>query len=86
MVIGDVGAVHCRSTKQDIVSKSSTESELAAVSNSANQGLHSKKFLIEQGYKMGPVILFQDNLSCLAMLARGRSGAEQTRHVAIRYN
>jgi hypothetical protein len=41
VVIGDVGAVHCRSSKQDIVVKSSTEGELVAASNSANQGLHS---------------------------------------------
>jgi hypothetical protein len=85
VVIGDVGAVHCRSSKQDIVVKSSTEGELVAASNSANQGLHSRQFLIAQGYKMGPVILYQDNLSCMAMLARGRSGAERTRHIAIRY-
>jgi hypothetical protein len=77
--------VHCRSSKQDIVVKSSTEGELVAASNSANQGLHSRQFLIAQGYKMGPVILYQDNLSCMAMLARGRSGAERTRHIAIRY-
>jgi hypothetical protein len=85
VVIGDVGAVHCRSSKEDIVVKSSTEGELIAASNLANQGLHSRQFLIARGYKMGPVILYQDNLSCMAMLARGRSGAEHTRHIAIRY-
>jgi hypothetical protein len=85
VVIGDVGAVHCRSSKQDIVVKSSTEGELVAASNSANQGLHSRQFLIAQGYKMGPVILYQDNPSSMTMLARGRSGAERTRHIAIRY-
>jgi hypothetical protein len=85
VVIGDVGAVHCRSSKEDIEVKSSTEGELIAASNLANQGLHSRQFLIAQGYKMGPVILYQDNLSCMAMLARGRSGAERTRHIAIRY-
>jgi hypothetical protein len=48
VVIGDVGAVHCRSTKQEIVVKSSTEGELVAVSNAANQGLNSRQFLIAQ--------------------------------------
>jgi hypothetical protein len=85
VVMGDTGAVHCTSTKQDIVVKSSTEGELVAVSNAANQGLNSRQFLIAQGYKMKPVILYQDNLSCMAMLARGRSGSERTRHIAIRY-
>jgi hypothetical protein len=32
VVIGDVGAVHCRSVKQLIVSKSSTEAELIGLS------------------------------------------------------
>ena len=40
VVIGDVGAVHCKSSKQSIVTKSSTEAELIALSDSANQGLY----------------------------------------------
>ena len=39
VVIGEVGAVHCKSCKQSIVTKSSTEAELIALSDSANQGL-----------------------------------------------
>ena len=31
VVIGDVGAVHCRSSKQQIVTKSSTEAELVGL-------------------------------------------------------
>jgi hypothetical protein len=38
-----------------------------------------------QGYRMPPVTVYQDNLSCMALIARGRSGAERTRHIAIRY-
>ena len=85
VVIGDIGAVHCRSTKQQIVAKSSTEAELVGLSDSANQGLYIRNFLVMQGYRMAPFIVYQDNLSCMALLARGRSGAERTRHVAIRY-
>ena len=43
VVIGDVGAVHCRST---IVSKSSTEAELIGLSDSANQGIYTRIFLV----------------------------------------
>ena len=85
IVIGDVGAVHCRSIKQTIVAKSSTEAELVGLSDSANQALHIRNFLILQGYKMPPVTVYQDNLSSMALIARGRSGAERTRHIAIRY-
>ena len=33
---------------------------------------------------MGPVTIYQDNTSCLALVDRGRSGAERTRHIGIR--
>lgn len=36
VVIGDVEAVYCKSCKQSIVTKSSTEAELIALSDSAN--------------------------------------------------
>ena len=85
VVIGDVGAVHCRSTKQAIVTKSSTEAELVGLSDSCNQALHMRNFLIAQGYKMPCVVVYQDNMSCMALVDRGRSGAERTRHIDIRY-
>jgi hypothetical protein len=34
---------------------------------------------------MPAVIMCQDNLSCMVLLARGRSGGELTRHIDIRY-
>ena len=85
VVIGDIGAVRCRSTKQGIVSKSSTEAELIGLSDSTNQGIHTRMFLVNQGYTMGPVTVYQDNMSCMALIDRGRSGAEKTRHIGIRY-
>ena len=85
VVIGDVGAVHCRSAKQGIVAKSSPEAELIGLSDSTNQALHTRMFLINQGYTVGPVIAYQDNMLCMVLIDRGRSGAEKTRYIAIRY-
>ena len=85
VVIGDVGAVHCKSSKQSIVTKSSTEAELIALSDSANQGLFIRNFLIAQGHLVPPVTVYQDNTSCMALMERGKSGAERTRHISIRY-
>jgi hypothetical protein len=31
------------------------------------------------------VIIYQDNVSCMALVERGRSAAERTRHIDIRY-
>ena len=85
VVVGDVGSVHCRSTKQQIVTKSSTEAELVGLSDSVNQAIHIQDFLALQGYKLEPIIVYQDNLSCMALLERGQSSAERTRHISIRY-
>jgi hypothetical protein len=79
------GSVHCKSAKQSIVTKSSTEAELVALSDSANQGLYLRNFLGDQGYDMAPVVLYQDNMSTMGLVGRGRSGAEKTRHILIRY-
>jgi hypothetical protein len=74
VVVGDLGAVHCRLSKQTIVTKSSTEAELVGLSDVASQGLFLRSFLTLQGYSMGEVTIYQDNLSYMALLVRGRSG------------
>jgi hypothetical protein len=83
--VGDIEAVHCKSAKQQIVTKSSTEAKLVAFPDNADEVLHLRKFLIAQEYQVGPVVIYQDNLSCMAMIDRGRHGAERTRHIDQRY-
>ena len=61
--MGKTGAVHCKSAKQQIVTKSSTEAELVALSDSASKGLNTRNFAMAQGYQCGPVIIYQDNMS-----------------------
>ena len=85
VILGDMGAVHCRSSKQGIVTKSSTEAELVALSDSCNHGMHVRRFIVAQGYASNPLRVFQDNMSCMALVRRGRSAAEKTRHTDIRY-
>ncbi len=79
------GAVHAKSTKQKLVSKSSTESELVALSDEASQVLWTRNFLELQGYKMKPAKIFQDNMSTIALADKGRSTSERTRHINVRY-
>jgi hypothetical protein len=85
IVVGRTGAVHCKSAKQQIVTKWSTEAELVALSDSASQGLHTRSFIMAQGYECGPMTVYQDKMSCMALIERGRSAAERTRHIDIRY-
>jgi hypothetical protein len=39
----------------------------------------------KQGYSIGPVIIYQDNLSCMALMKRGGPGSERSRHINIRH-
>jgi hypothetical protein len=79
------GAIQTKSSKQKLVSKSSTESELIACSDALNNVIMIRNFLIELGYDLGPATVFQDNLSTLKLIEHGRPASERTRHVAVRF-
>ena len=79
------GPVYAKSGGQKLNTKSSTEAELIALSDSATQIIWTRNFLLEQGYSLGPAIVYQDNLSKVALVKNGKSNSERTRHIAIRY-
>jgi len=74
-----------KSTKQKVVTKSSTEAELIGLSDAANIGIHMRNFLIAQGYRLGPLRIYQDNTSCMTMMKKGKSTSEKSRHIDIRW-
>jgi hypothetical protein len=43
-----------------------------------------RNFLACQGYDQSVAILYQDNMSCLALVKRGQPGADGSRHINIR--
>ena len=85
IVLGEAGVLSARSSKQKIVTKSSTEAELVGLSDSAAQAIHLRNFVHEQGYDVGPAVIYQDNLSCMALMKRGGPGSERSRHINIRH-
>ena len=85
IVLGDAGPISASSSKQSIVTKSSMEAELVASSDMMNEPFHVRRMLVAQGYSPGPIVLYQDNLSCMALIAKGRAGSGRTRHISIRY-
>jgi hypothetical protein len=85
MIVLGGALVYAKSTKQKGVTKSSMEAELVATSDHATQALHVRNFTIAQGYDLGPVVLYQDNLSCMALLKRGGPTSERSRHINIRH-
>ena len=83
IALGDAGVIAARSSKQQIVTKSSTEAELVGLSDSVAQAIHLRNFVIGQGYSVGPVVVYQDNLSCMALMKRGGPGSERSRSINI---
>jgi hypothetical protein len=79
------GPIMSKSTKQKLVSKSSTEAELIALSDSASVVIWVRNFLTAQGYKMPPAEVYQDNTSTMAMVAAGMPTSNRTRHISIRF-
>ena len=84
IILGDRGCVYAKSTKQKIVTKSSTEAELVAISDCAAQGLHLCNFIRAQTYDVAALQAMQDNMSTMALIARGGPASERSRHIHIR--
>jgi hypothetical protein len=79
------GSIFVKSSKQKIVSKSSTESELIGLSDALSMIIWVRDFLTAQGYPMDAAVIYQDNKSTINLAEKGRSTSERTRHVNIRY-
>ena len=79
------GPVFANSSKQKLVSKSSTEAELIGVSDVLSHVLWARDFLLEQGHQVGSAKLYQDNTSTILLANKGLSSSGKTRHVGVRY-
>jgi hypothetical protein len=77
----------CKSSKQKLNTKSSTEAELVGASDYLPYPIWGKKFLEGQGYTLKENIFYQDNQSTMRFEKNGRKscGANSRRHIAIRY-
>jgi hypothetical protein len=88
IVIGNSGrgCISFKSRKQKIIGRSSTDAEFICITDCANDSLHIRNILISQGYESAkqPVLIHQDNQSCIDLLHKSRANTERSRHVDIR--
>jgi hypothetical protein len=81
-----LGGFACKSTKQKLNTKSSTEAELVGASDYLPNTIWVKMFLEAQGYKIDDNFLEQDNESAIKLEKNGRTSAgPRSRHIDIRY-
>ena len=74
------------STKQKLITRSSTESELVAVDDLMPAILWTRNFLGAQGYETAEHIVYQDNRSAILLEKNGKaSSSKRTKHINIRY-
>ena len=79
------GAVISKSSKQKLVTRSSTEAELVGLADGIPTVLWTKNFLEEQGFKVEAATVHQDNKSTIVLAEKGKSTTNRTRHINIRY-
>ena len=80
------GVIHCKSSRQKLNTKSSTEAELVGASDYMPYNIWLMYFMKHQGFDLEVNILFQDNQSAMKMERNGRNSCTgNTRHVNIRY-
>jgi hypothetical protein len=79
------GTFTSTTSKQKIVTTSSSEAELVVISDNLSPLIANKYFLEYQGYKVGPIKLAQDNRSTIVMANKGKPIGKKTRHIAIRH-
>ena len=78
--------IYCASTKQKIVTSSSTEAELVGVVDVIPKILWCRHFMESQGCYVEDVYVYQDNQSVNLLETNGReSVGKGTRHVKIKY-
>ena len=81
-----IGGVLCKSSKQKLNTKSSTEAELIGVSDYLPNTLWVMNFMKSQGYPILSSYLAQDNQSAMKLARNGRlSAGQRSRHINIRH-
>ncbi|KAI2499682.1 Reverse transcriptase (RNA-dependent DNA polymerase) [Fragilaria crotonensis] len=80
------GGIVCKSSKQKLNTKSSTEAEFVGASDYLPNTIWVKLFMESQGHQILQNILEQDNESAIKLEKNGRTSAGQkSRHINIRY-
>jgi hypothetical protein len=85
MTLGE-GTLCSVSTKQKVMSRSSTEAELVGVNDVISKILCSKLFLEAQGFKVSTTLIYRNNTSSMKLEENGKaSSGKRTRHFNIKY-
>ena len=79
------GPILVKSTKQKIITRSSTEAELVALACCLDEVRVIRKLLEELGLPQKPSVVYQDNTSSMMMTEKGDSTEKKAKHMRVRF-
>jgi hypothetical protein len=77
--------IHVESKKQNLVTASSTEAEMVALSTGTKEVVWTRAVLAELGFKQSRTVIEQDNKSCITLSYRGPGRSVNSRAINIKY-
>jgi hypothetical protein len=80
------GAVCFKSSRQRIVTLSSTEAEIVALTEGTNYVIWLRNLM--RGlrlFDLGPTVVYQDNLSTISLVSNDKTKQQRTRHLNCKY-
>jgi len=77
--------VLCKTMRQKIVTKSSTEAELVALSDGLTEIIWCREFIQSAGFILPATGVGEDNMSVLSLLEGRKFGTARTKHISVRY-
>lgn len=77
--------VLCKTARQKIVTKSSTEAELVALSDGLTDVIWCRQFIQSAGFDLPATPVGEDNTAVLSLLEARKFGTARTKHINVRY-
>ena len=79
------GPIEAHSSKQTILTRSSTEAELVNLDESATFAMNLRRLLVSMGENPDPIMIYQDNQAVIALVRNGKPKSMRTKHISMRY-